>query len=117
MNSNPVRSPGYHQVLIAGGTPDAVSMKRTSGVEAGSNRSADIVKNSPYGFVPSAFRTCTTLLLECGSASLKRYCPAGSVTPGSVTGALNVKSVRLSRGCADTAAAIRQTNTVTAQAK
>jgi hypothetical protein len=40
-----------------------------------------------------------------------------SVTPGSVTGPLNVKSVRLSRGCAETGAAIRQTNTVTAQAK
>jgi hypothetical protein len=63
-------------------------MNRTSGVEAGSNRSADNEKNRPYGFVPSAFNTCTTLRLEFGSASLKRYCPAVSVTPGSVIGPL-----------------------------
>jgi len=102
---------------MAAGVPDAVSMKCSSGDEAGSSRSAGIVKNSPYGLVPSAFSTCTTLLLLLGSASRKRYWPAGSVTPGNVTGPLNVKSVRLSRGCADTGAATRQTNTATAQAK
>src|SRR5687768_7518521 len=117
MNSYPVRSPGYHHVLIAAGVPDAVSMNRISGVEAGSNRSAAIVKNMPYGFVPSAFNTCTTLLLEFGSASRKRYRPAGSVTPGNVMGPLKVKRVRLSRGCADTGAAKRQANTATAQTK
>ena len=46
-----------------------------------------------------------------------RYWPAGSVTPGGVTGPLKVKTVHLSRGCAETGAASRQTNTVTAQAK
>src|SRR5512145_1012238 len=92
-------------------------MNRTSGDEAGSRRSAAIVKNTPYVLVPSAFNTCTTFELLLGSASRNRYWPAGRVTPGSATGPLNVNNVRLSRGCAETGAAIRQTNTVTAQAK
>src|SRR5687768_1057545 len=117
MNSYPLRSPGYHHVRMAAGVPDAVSMKRTSGNDAGSSRSTGIVKNSPYGVVPSAFNTCTTLALLLGSANRNRYCPAGSVIPGSVTGPLNVNIVRLSKGCADTGAAIRQTNTATPQAK
>src|SRR4029453_15257451 len=108
---------GSPPVRVAGGVPDAFSIKCLRGDEAGSSRSAGIVKNSPYGLVPSAFSTCTTLLLLLGSASRKRYCPAGSVTPGNVTGPLKVKSVRLSRGSADTGAATRQTNTATAQAK
>src|SRR5687767_2363379 len=92
-------------------------MNHTSGDEAGSSRSAAIVKKRPYGLVPSAFNTCTTLALLSGSATRNRYCPGGSVTPGKATGLLNVNIVRLSRGCAETGAAIRQTNTVTAQAK
>ena len=41
--------------------------------------------------LPSSLRTLMILRLPLGSASRKRFFPAGSVKPGSVTGALNVK--------------------------
>ena len=44
--------------------------------------------------LPSPLSTLMTLRLPSGSASRKMYLPAGSVMPGSVTGALNVKYVR-----------------------
>src|SRR5690349_15946997 len=85
---------------MAAGIPAAVSMKRTSGFAAGSNRSARMEKNIPYGLVPSALNTWTTLALDSGLAGRNRYGPAGNVTPGMETGPLKVNSVRLSRGCA-----------------
>ena len=63
-----------------------------------------------------AIELCTkSFRREPNARSLKRYCPAGSVTPGRAIGPL--KRVRLLRGCADAVAAMRQTNTATAQAK
>ena len=102
---------------MAAGIPAAVSMKRPSGVDAGSKRSARIAKNIPYGFVPSAFNTWTTFLPESGLASRNRYLPAGNVTPGIETGPLNVNSVRLSRICAVLGFSNTQASSATEQVK
>jgi hypothetical protein len=92
-------------------------MNRTSGADAGSNRSARIEKNIPYGLVPSALNTWTTFLPESGFASRKRYWPAGSVMPGIETGVLNVNTVRLSKGCAVLGPAVATTSRTTEQAE
>src|SRR5215471_14495039 len=98
MNSYPIRSPGYHQAPTAEGVFVAVSRNETSASFGGSRRSSGIVSSIAYGFVPSALATWMTLRDEVSSASRKTYLPAGSVTPGSVIGRLNVKNVRLSDG-------------------
>src|SRR5215475_7529180 len=58
-----------------------------------------------------------TLRDVSSSARRKTYLPAGSVTPGSVIGRLNVKNVRLSEGCAFAIAAIRTAATPSPQAR
>src|SRR4051812_4338415 len=52
------------------------------------------------GFFPSSLSTWTTLRVVVVSTRWNRYRPAGSVTPGSAIGALNVKYVFLSSVCA-----------------
>src|SRR5688572_11758292 len=56
------------------------------------------------------------MMLRFGVGTRKRYVPAGSVTPGNTTGALNVKMTRLSRGCAF-AGVVMSASKATAQTK
>src|SRR5258705_6015375 len=117
MNSRPVVSPANHHVLMARGVPAGVSMNRTSDSGAGVGRMAGRAKNIAYGFWPSSLTTCTTFPPVSGSTTRNMYLPGGSATPGTSTGALNVKYVRLSSGCAATVDPVNHTIATTAAAR
>ena len=66
-------------------------MKRISGSFGAFGAWFGIVCSIASCFLPSSLWIAMTLRLELGSARRKMYLPAGRVTPGSVTGPLNVK--------------------------